>query len=594
VRIEVGPGIFLWVIVALYAAAGALYSVSVPLFEAPDEAYHYPVIWNIARSGSLPTLHPGIPTLWEQEASQPPLYYGIASLLTGWINTDDLSEVRQLNPFRKIGLINQPDNKNMVIHSPLERWPWKGTVLAVHLARLLNVTMGAAVITGAGFFAKELAPTNRWAAPLAAALLSFNPMFLLVTGAVNNDGLVSALSAWALVFGARALRRGFSGGTVVGLALCAGLAPAAKASGLIILGVALAAGALHSVQNRSWRAGLLTACGVLGVWIVSTGWWYLRNMQLYGEPLATSAHIAVIGARTNPIDWLLEARNVWVTYWGLFGQANVLGPAYLYPAAGLLGAGGLVGLVGWLRRRLVEHDPMAISVAGIAVLQFILAVAAVGLWTSQTYGSHGRLLYPAATAISGLMAVGLLAWLPERAHGLLTASISVLMLATALTTLFMHILPTYKPPAVIPAVPDGEQKIRATADQALEIVAIQADTGIPEDGQGPNVTVYLRAIRPLASGGTLLITAVAGDAVVGSLRTYPGGGLLPTDHMEPGVIYTDHYKVPLKPGALQPIALEIRVGWLDETNRTIRLERFVTDQQASVEALVLDLTGEAR
>ncbi len=145
-------------ILAIYMILGAIYSLVTPIFEPPDELSHYPVVKHIADGLGLPVQRPGSESLWQQEGSQPPAYYLLAAALTVWIDTDDLAAIHQLNPMTNLGNPLAPGNKNVVIHTDRESFPWQGTTLAVHLIRLLSLLLGA----GTGYFtyriAREIAP----------------------------------------------------------------------------------------------------------------------------------------------------------------------------------------------------------------------------------------------------------------------------------------------------------------------------------------------------------------------------------------------------------------------------------------------------
>ena len=113
-------------ILGLFLSLGAIYSVVDPIFESSDELSHYPYVKYMADGRGLPVQRPGEETLWDQEGSQPPLYYALAAALTSWINTDDLPIVRRINPHAQLGVPLGQDNKNMIIHTspgavPLER-----------------------------------------------------------------------------------------------------------------------------------------------------------------------------------------------------------------------------------------------------------------------------------------------------------------------------------------------------------------------------------------------------------------------------------------------------------------------------------------
>jgi hypothetical protein len=192
-----------WPIIALFCILGIVYSVAVPIFEASDELWHYPMVQHLARTWTLPVqpLDPGTPSgPWRQEASQPPLYYALSAALTAWIDTSDMEQVRHLNPHVAAGEVT-PDgsNVNLVVHNPaLERFPWKGTVLAVHLVRLFSVALGAWAVYLTWALVRELYPGPPWLALAAAAITPSRRCYLFISASVNNDNLVVPLCSWAL------------------------------------------------------------------------------------------------------------------------------------------------------------------------------------------------------------------------------------------------------------------------------------------------------------------------------------------------------------------------------------------------------------
>ena len=72
-------------------------------------------------------------------------------------------------------------------------------MLAVHLARLLSVLMGAATVWLTYRIALELFPDRPWLALGAAAVNAFTPMFIFISGAVNNDNLTMTLCSLGLL-----------------------------------------------------------------------------------------------------------------------------------------------------------------------------------------------------------------------------------------------------------------------------------------------------------------------------------------------------------------------------------------------------------
>ncbi|MFN2109156.1 MAG: hypothetical protein ACK2UI_05800, partial [Anaerolineae bacterium] len=178
------PPIALYVILIAFTVLGLLYSAFVPIFEASDEVWHYPMVEHLARTWTLPVqpLEPGASSgPWRQEASQPPLYYALAATLTAWIDTSptaspyDLDTVRHLNPHVAAGEV-MPDgsNPNLVVHNPaLERFPWHGAVLAIHIARIFSVLLGTWAVYLTWALVRELFPERPQLALITAAIHAF-------------------------------------------------------------------------------------------------------------------------------------------------------------------------------------------------------------------------------------------------------------------------------------------------------------------------------------------------------------------------------------------------------------------------------------
>lgn len=183
---------------------GVVYSINVPLFEASDELWHYPMVAHIAEHWDLPVqpLEPGAESgPWRQEASQPPLYYALGAALTFWIDTADMDAVRHLNPHVAAGEItSDASNVNLVVHDPaLGQFPWQGTALAVHLVRFLSVALGGWAVYLTWAIVRELFPRPAWLAPVVAAVHAFTPMYLFISASVNNDNLIVPLCSLALL-----------------------------------------------------------------------------------------------------------------------------------------------------------------------------------------------------------------------------------------------------------------------------------------------------------------------------------------------------------------------------------------------------------
>ncbi len=273
-----GPGRrFLALLLLTYLVLGVCYSLDTPIFEASDEIWHYGVVRELVLNRRLPVQQPGVETPWAQEGHQPPLYYVLAALLTGWLDTSDYPLHSVRNPFPNIGVPGATDNLNLVAHPP-GQGPWQGgTVLAVYLIRWLSLLLEAGTVLGAYRLALSLAPSQPDLALLTAALVAFNPMVLFINAAINNDNLVMFLTAWVLVLLMAELKPNRADGRwlrTLGLGLLIGLAALTKVSGLVLLPVAVLALSLSTSprgQPRVWFLRLLALTAMVGL---VAGWWY--------------------------------------------------------------------------------------------------------------------------------------------------------------------------------------------------------------------------------------------------------------------------------------------------------------------------------
>lgn len=367
---------WLTMILVAYSVLGMLYALTTPAFEASDELWHYPMIRHLADGNSLPVqvFDPALAGPWKQEASQPPLYYYLGAALTFWIDTSDMERVRWENPHVDNGVITFDGNINLIVHDP-SLSPWRGTLLAVRIVRLFSVLLGGITV----FFTYRLAqltiPERQDVVVGGTAVIAFIPMFLFISGAVNNDNLIIPLATvtlWMLVglvkseklkvksekgrLGIKDWRLILRNPSLITyhislftlycilLGLIIGLAALTKISGVGLLPLVWGTFVIHEWQRggrvMTWQT-LLRWMGRATLWFLLVfavaflvaGWWYIRNVQLYDDWRGWSAFIAVLGQRAHPA----SLRQLWaerwgfmLSFWGLFGGVNVPMPLWIY------------------------------------------------------------------------------------------------------------------------------------------------------------------------------------------------------------------------------------------------------------------------
>ncbi len=554
-------------VLALFLIVGFTYSVTTPLFEASDELWHYPFVKRLADGGGLPIQLSGQIGAWRQEGSQPPLYYALGALLTAAIDTSDMPAVRWINPHVDIGVLTQDRNVNMVIHTDAERWPYSGVVLAVRLVRCLSLFLGAVAVLAGYLLAKELAPDDDILALGAASFTAYNAMFLFITGSVNNDALVIPLSAIALWLMVRYVVGRPTPWQWLLLGVVLGMASIAKASGLGLLALVSITGALVAWRQRDWRellvAGSMVALPVLAI----GGWWYLRNWQLYRDPLGLNAFVAIVGPR-HPVPSMRQLLAEWkgfvMSYWGFFGGLNVAAPGWIYWTLSALGGVGLLAapLYVWRRIRAGSWPLERWLQLGLVALWPAIVLVSLIRWTLMTVASQGRLMFSAITALSLLMAMGLSSLVPRR-RGLTLAGVGALMLGIAVALPFTTILPAYAAP---PSLTGNEQatpshSLNITFDDSIRLLGYDLPDAQVAPGDTVLLTVYWQCLERVPEDYSVFVHLLGQDEIIlGQRDRYPGQGTYPTSLWLPGEVIVDTYAIEVPAAMLTPASLQVAIG----------------------------------
>ncbi len=558
-------------ILIAFVVLGTLYSVVVPLFEAPDEVWHYLYVKHFADGNGLPVYREDTTFPMRQEASQPPLFYVLNGWPTAWIDTHDAEQIVRYNPHAAVGTAAPWGNRNMMGHTLQERFPYRGTVLAVHLVRFFCILMGAGTVLCTFTLARRLFPSLPWLAVVAAALNAFNPQFLFIHASVSNDVLVTLLSALTLWLLVSMAYDGASVARLLVLGIVLGLAALTKLSGLLLLPLTALVLVALAWRSRSWRSAVRWELWAFVPAAATAGWWYLRNWILYRDPFGLKLMFAVLPPRAQRPTFgelLGQFNGVFKSFWGVFGWFNISMEDEVYKVLALIMLLGAMGVVGFLytrsaRRRWREGAP-AVGLLLLWIAAYILGSAGY----IQVMSSQGRLLFPAMPAVAILLPLGLAQWLPARCARSVMAALMVLLLCFAVVVPYRYIAPAYvRSPALTAAerqaigsdphwsVKFGEQVLLVGYD--LSETTVHAGTRLW-------VTLYWEALQTMDEDYSVFVHLVDDRGVTIVQRdSWPGAGNDPTSDWQVGQVRRDVYPLDVPASLLAQGPCRIQVGLYD-------------------------------
>lgn len=550
-------------IVGAFLILGTIYSVVNPVFESPDEPYHYSYVKHVADGKGLPVQGRSTPYRFAQEGSQPPLYYLLAALATFWIDTGSPQDVYTPNPHAQMGKPAALNNRNIAIHTPEERFPYHGVYLAVHVIRLLGVLMGAGTVALTYVLARQAAPNKKAIAVGAAALVAFNPMYIFISASMSNDTLAILLSTLALLMLVRILNKEPKGQDFLLLGVVLAVGAMTKLSALILYPLTLVALAFLAYRRRSFIFLLRSGLWIVVPGLVLAGWWYARNLFLYGDPTGLSSMLEIVGARHYSFGQVLqEWQGIFFSYWGVFGWFNVLMSEPIYRILSGIVALACLGLpflaLPW--RRQGFHIPTLTLLASC----FLFNLIGLFFWTSTTMGSQGRLLFPSLGAISTLLFLGLSQWIPQRMMREVAGASAMAGFALAVSVPFAFIAPAYRGPQFVSLTElDGMyEKTYINYDGKIELLGYDIASKEIFPGHKATITLYWRSLKIMEEDYSVFAQLFQRDwQKIGQADSYPAGGALPTSQWPKGVILKDRYEIPINPEAEAPSAAYLLVGF---------------------------------
>ncbi|MFI5269186.1 MAG: glycosyltransferase family 39 protein, partial [Chloroflexota bacterium] len=501
---------------------------------------------------------------YEPEFSQPPLYYAIESVMAKLIPASGATvpDFAHHNPYQNA---TPNGNVNLYSHPASEGFPWTGQILQLHAMRLVNLLFVAVTLAATYGIGREvgLSPGLALAAGAALGLL---PQFDFIAGVVNADNAITAASALALYLLLRGLGRPPSAHAGVLLGLATAAAMLSKLSGLGVL--LLVVGFLLWRAWRERKPGFVAQAAVCGATALALGgWWYIRNVALYGDILGWRPMLTAIGAMLRPRTLSpFEAAAVVLgqapTAVGVFGWNNLRLPAGAYLlVAGIVAAGVLGLLLSVPLPPRWERNGKGVAVGDAAfrrgtILRLILLLAWIILFAASLVrwvevnadAAQWRLLFPAFPALAVVLMLGL-----ARLSRALAALIPLATAGLSAASLLLVVGPAYRAEQAYAGPIQHQLNVRY--GDRLDLVGYDdPQPRAPQPGQPVALTLYWRALEPLELDDIVDLVALdVANQPAFKESTWPLDGRAPTSTWLPGQIVRDRHILPgtphLAPGA---------------------------------------------
>ena len=508
------------VLLAVFSAVTVTVGVLNPIGEAPDEAAHMDLVRFISQTGQLPRTDADRERAG-YKSDTPMLYHLVVGMALGWIDYSPLPAIKESSTDPRCLLITDGLSPWAVIHTEDETWPWRGIVLAWHLARLVSTLMSILTLLVIYRAVMLMLPaalndrSRRWLAVGAAALLAFNPQFTFISAAVNDDtllGLLMALFSWCLL---AAWRHPDRLALYAGAGICLGLALTTKYSVALL---PLAVVAFLMLQVRRSRVGCAAAPGRLAVFGTAVGvaasWWFIFvtwNFNRVSElgpvrglvqaflggsradssmqqvvALVSGGAVAGVGSARSWADWIV---TLFVSFWLPGSPLDRRSGILMCVIVAVLALLAVVGLVRGSRRieafqgdgrTHLETAALPLSMLAWLILYVFLLLPfpavryyLTGNVAESAQGRH--ILFPAGVPIALLLAAGVAAWLPAQRRPTLSLVAAGVLLTVNVANFFGLMLPAY--PDLLPvrtgAAPAVATPANVTFGDSIELVGFE-------------------------------------------------------------------------------------------------------------------------
>ncbi|MGH8101875.1 MAG: ArnT family glycosyltransferase, partial [Chthoniobacterales bacterium] len=287
------PGLIL---AAINLGFGLAWMVVIHPLDAPDAPAHLQAVMQVREEHMLPEVHfaSGNPVGEVRDSPTDPKTRAYIAKIVARLPVNDAWIAL---PYKSV----QPPLYYLASGIAAQIFPPKPRTV-LYIARMVAIFFGAASVYFCWLSARELVPQSRGWATASAGAVAFLPEFCFTNAHVANDSAVNLAATIAFYVWIRGLRHPEFDRRLAGAGGMLGLALLSKLTAVVLIpGLALVI-LFRMFQVWPSRLGLgnwlkrsvgMIAGAAIGTLLVS-GWWFVRNVFVYGEPSGTKAEVSIV------------------------------------------------------------------------------------------------------------------------------------------------------------------------------------------------------------------------------------------------------------------------------------------------------------
>jgi hypothetical protein len=577
----------LLMLLAVYLVVTLTYGLLYPLGEAPDEVAHVDLIRFIGEEGHLPRDYVQRQAAGYKSDS-PFLYHVLVGIATSWVDYDLLPRLKVSYASPRRLLVEDGLSPFALIHTDDEVFPYRGVVLAWHMARLASTVISAGTLLTIYATVLTICPENRELALGVTAVTAAIPQFHFIASVVNDDNLLGLLLALFTLTLVRVWRQPERHWPYIWLGLLYGIALTTKYTGgpFLLLVLVILARAIR-IGEINWQTGASRFLLFGAASVAAAAWWFIYVEAYFNAveelgvvsglikplrfdsstQLITSYLTGDITSRPGPVphsatvsDWaILLFRSFWfVPSRGNQKAVQILSWVFL----GLC----CLAFAGFWRAWRREGD-LPRPILGLLVLQILLMFPVPLLRFYLTLspdeaGQARHILFPAATAVGLLLTYGASAWLPATRRHHAGPALAGILLAISLVSFLGFVLPASPPRlpirTLVGAVNNAPNPLDITFEDSIRLAGYELGE-INQYGALP-ITLVWHSLALVDQDYLIELSLLDKEGVVRSMWLgHPVNGRYPTRAWEPDDVVRDTIWLPLTGVGTGSYRLQLRL-----------------------------------